>query len=295
MSRQDGRKRAHATGMRQAMVERSKYRLRQIAMASERIVDAHWWLVHHRPCFDQALRSRFMERIGHNLSCCNTTRQKPGPVDGSLFVSIDPSVQSAFTGRRLTFEPCRPLLHRSMALLSYSQVAIPQIEYDSHSSSSYTTPPSCKTMTADPLSSDSYYREPACYFSIPSAGHFSLETPLATPTSEEYNKNISSDPSNPLLARRSSSSLYMSNPGDASRLLQLQTAAAHRPSAEPLQQRASSTSSSNSSSSTSNFGMASPQPCCCRCRRESYGNIFQIGTNRYYCSHCARMTGYSAG
>jgi len=149
-------------------------------------------------------------------------------------------------------------------------------------------------MTADLFSSDSCHREPVCYFSIPPAGHFSLETPLISPTSE-YQHCTPSDPSKPLLARRSSSSWYMSNSCDASRLLQLQTAAAHRPSAEPLHQQATSTSSSNSNSSTSSCSMASPQPCCCRCRRESYGNMFQIGTNRYYCSHCARMTGYSAG
>jgi late competence protein required for DNA uptake (superfamily II DNA/RNA helicase) len=37
--------------------------------------------------------------------------------------------------------------------------------------------------------------------------------------------------------------------------------------------------------------------CCCRCRRESHGHsgMFQFGTNLYYCSHCAKMVGYSAG
>ncbi|KAF2856622.1 hypothetical protein T440DRAFT_473999 [Plenodomus tracheiphilus IPT5] len=150
-------------------------------------------------------------------------------------------------------------------------------------------------MTADLYSPDSLHPEPVCYFSIPPAVHFSLETPLTTPCSE-YQPHTPSDPSNPLLACRPSPPLYMSSPSDASRLLQLQTQAAHRPSAEPLQQRASSTSSTGSNSSTSSNSMASSsQPCCCRCRRESYGNMFQIGTNRYYCSHCAKMTGYSAG
>ncbi|KAH9868298.1 hypothetical protein J1614_007370 [Plenodomus biglobosus] len=149
-------------------------------------------------------------------------------------------------------------------------------------------------MTADLYTPDSFHREPACYFSIPPAAHFSLETPLSTPTSE-YQPHTPSDPSNPLLAFRPSPPLHMSSPSEASSFLQLQTQAAHRPSAEPLQQRASSTSSTSSNSSISSSSMASSQPCCCRCRREGYGNMFQIGTNRYYCSHCAKMTGYSAG
>ncbi|CBX95080.1 hypothetical protein IAQ61_009816 [Plenodomus lingam] len=149
-------------------------------------------------------------------------------------------------------------------------------------------------MTADLYTPDPSHPEPVCYFSIPPAVHFSLETPLATPTSD-YQSYTPSDPCNPLLAFRPSPFSYMSSPPDASRLLQLQTQAAHRPSAEPLQQRASSTSSTSSNSSISSHGMLSCQPCCCRCRREGYGNMFQIGTNRYYCSHCAKMTGYSAG
>lgn len=163
------------------------------------------------------------------------------------------------------------------------------------SPSFYTTTHLPKTMTADLASPDSCHREPSCYFSIPSAGHYSLEIPLTSPASDYQQQQTPSESFNPLLACRALLPLYMSNPCDASRLLQLQTAAAHRPTAEPLQHRASSTSSSGSNSSTSNYSMASSPPCCCRCRRESYGNMFQIGTNRYYCSHCARMTGYSAG
>lgn len=140
------------------------------------------------------------------------------------------------------------------------------------------------------------YLEPACYFSIAPAAHFSLETPSFSPSSE-YSSTTPSDPTNPLLALRPAFLLHMStSPCDASRLMQLQSQAAHRPSAEPLQQhRASSTSSDSSSSSHSNVSMGSQTPCCCRCRRECLGSMYQIGTNRYYCSHCARMTGYSAG
>jgi hypothetical protein len=143
-----------------------------------------------------------------------------------------------------------------------------------------------------------------CYFTyIPSpATHFSVETPL-TPLGA-YTPDISPDPLNPLLAFRQPSLEYLSPPSmDASKLLQLQTAAAHsRPSATPLQQIGimSSTSSSNSSQSS----LQSPSTtiptlswCCARCRRTCYSadHVVQFGTNLFYCSHCASMTGYAVG
>lgn len=138
-------------------------------------------------------------------------------------------------------------------------------------------------------------RQPVCYFSIPVAAthsHYSDETPTpqATP-SPEYCPDTWASPTNPLLAHRS---LPMASPGaDASRLLQLQTQAAHRPSTQPLQ----SPSPSNSDSSMSQRSSIYNPLCCCRCRRESHGHsgMFQFGTNLYYCSHCAKMVGYSAG
>ncbi|EOA81505.1 uncharacterized protein SETTUDRAFT_99308 [Exserohilum turcica Et28A] len=144
---------------------------------------------------------------------------------------------------------------------------------------------------------------PFCYFSIVPAAHFSVETPTQSPVSE-YSACTPSDPTNPLLAYRPVPPSFMSASADASRVLQLQTDAAHRPAADPLQpqHRASSASSdasncsSSSSSSASSSGLSSPATLsCCRCRRECLANMYQIGTNRYYCSHCARMTGYSAG
>ncbi|KAI1667537.1 hypothetical protein L13192_08246 [Pyrenophora tritici-repentis] len=155
---------------------------------------------------------------------------------------------------------------------------------------------------------------PSCYFSIVPATHFSLETPSHSPVSE-YQPHTPSDPTHPLLAFRFPPPMSMSSPHEASRLLQLQTQAAHRPTPEPIQHqqqqqpkhshqqhsqhRASSTSSTSSNSSTSSsssYSMGSPSTlCCCRCRRECVTSMYQIGTNRYYCSHCARMTGYSVG
>ncbi len=155
-------------------------------------------------------------------------------------------------------------------------------------------------MSADPVS---HIDPPTCYFTLPLTtshchSHFSTETPTISPFST-YSPYTCSEPENPLLAVRPDVFLLMSSSSDAARFLQLQTAAAHRPAAEPLQHRDSSTSSSSSSSSSmssqSNTGLSPHSISCCRCRRDCLAGMYQIGTNRYYCSHCARMTGYSAG
>lgn len=156
------------------------------------------------------------------------------------------------------------------------------------------------TMTTDNYNYISHISTPPppdCYFSLPlSSTHFSVETPNSPPL-QDYTPDTYSDPSNPLLAFRDLSlHCQMSPTVDASRLLQLQTAAAHRPAAQPLQ-HSSSTSSTNSDSSM-NSGGSSPSSsmlCCCRCRRESGSGMVQFGTNLYYCNHCAKMTGYCAG
>lgn len=140
---------------------------------------------------------------------------------------------------------------------------------------------------------------PICYFTIPvSTSHYSDETPGLSPLSG-YTSHTYASPTNPLLAHRI---LPMASPGaEASRLLQLQTQAAHRPSTQPLQPTTSpspSNSASSMSSQRSSFSISPSNPlCCCRCRRESHGHsgMFQFGTNLYYCSHCAKMVGYSAG
>ncbi|PVI06609.1 hypothetical protein DM02DRAFT_638647 [Periconia macrospinosa] len=144
---------------------------------------------------------------------------------------------------------------------------------------------------------------PTCYFSLPvinTTAHFSLETPNTSPLSA-YSPDILPDPRNPLLAfRETASDCCMSSHADSSKLLQLQTKAANRPAAQPLQQSSttpSSDSDSSSSSRSSNMGSRafSPVLCCSRCRRESGTGMIQFGTNIYYCTHCARMTGYCAG
>jgi len=135
---------------------------------------------------------------------------------------------------------------------------------------------------------------PICDFSRPAAlAHCSVETPL-TPPFAAYSTEIESHPANPLLAlQRSSLEEHIMASTDASKLLRLQTDAAHRPAAKPLQHSSSTSSSSSSHSSSST---ASPATlCCCRCRRESGSGMIQFATNLYYCNHCARMTGYCAG
>jgi hypothetical protein len=154
-------------------------------------------------------------------------------------------------------------------------------------------------MYADLYAQETLNPTPSCYFSIavhPSS-HFSVETPSLSPLTE-FPKHTCADPTNPLLASRCAPLQSMSSPADASRLLQLQTQAAHRPTAEPVQHRSSvspSNSSDSGQSSRSSSAASPAQLSCCRCRRESLQGMFQFGTNIYYCSHCAKMVGYSAG
>jgi hypothetical protein len=153
------------------------------------------------------------------------------------------------------------------------------------------------------LDSPAYPCSSTCYFSyVPSPStHFSLETPNATPTAA-YSFNTVSDPLNPLLAIRELSPTYqLSSTMDSSKLLQLQTNAAHsRPAAQPVQHRSSiSSSNSNFSDSSVPSGRNSPVPqniCCARCRRTSIGfsGMVKFGVNLFYCNHCATMVGYGA-
>jgi hypothetical protein len=150
------------------------------------------------------------------------------------------------------------------------------------------------TIISDYTSSDPVPSSPTCYFSLPiSLAYYSAETPLTAPSST-YSADTDSDPTYPLLAlRRLSLEDHMPASPDASKLLQLQTAAAHQPTAQPMQH--SSSSSSNSSNSSLGSGRSPLTLCCCRCRRESGLGMIQFATNLYYCSHCAKMTGYCAG
>jgi hypothetical protein len=80
---------------------------------------------------------------------------------------------------------------------------------------------------------------------------------------------------------------------DASKLLQLQTAAAHnltRPQTQSHQHQTSPTSDSASSSET-----ALPQLVyCSRCQRQSFSTDGMVcfAVNSYYCNRCASLVGY---
>lgn len=158
-------------------------------------------------------------------------------------------------------------------------------------------------MISDYYSPDFSHSTPTCYFSIvqpASHHHFSVETPSSTPLSA-YSPEAFSDPTHPLLAFRSPpiSSQPSTSIMDASKFLQLQTAASHsRPTAQPMQHSSSISSNSSSGSSSSSYSPSMmPQACCSRCRRNStsHNGMVKFGTNLYYCSHCASMVGYSAG
>lgn len=157
-----------------------------------------------------------------------------------------------------------------------------------------------------------------CYFSYqppsyntaafsPSSSHFSVETPSWSPSQPAYSTDAVSDPSHPLLARR-----YLSDcnkpPVDNSKLLQLQTAAAHAPSSSHSKPRAMATRPSHSTSISSNSSSSSSSPSyashsapirCSRCHRESTFGSFNptagmvsYGANLYYCTRCADLVGY---
>ncbi|KAF1951698.1 hypothetical protein CC80DRAFT_191812 [Byssothecium circinans] len=146
------------------------------------------------------------------------------------------------------------------------------------------------TVDSEPSSPTSSF----CYFSIPVAPtptHFSVETPSTSPLAA-YSSEIHPESSHPLLAFRSD---YHMPAADASRVLQLQTTAAHRPTPKPLQTNYNNSSRGSSADPSSSGSMSPSTLCCCRCRRESVSGMIQLGTNIYYCSHCARMTGYCAG
>ena len=143
--------------------------------------------------------------------------------------------------------------------------------------------------------------EQTCYFSTShsSSSHIARETTTSYPSPTIF-PETPSDPSNPLLALRepSYSSRLPSWAMDASKLLQLQTAAAYsRPDAQSRQKSTASNSSTGSNnSSSSNLPQSPPVICCARCRRDSAaGEMINIGTNQYYCRHCASMVGYNSG
>ncbi|KAF2501603.1 hypothetical protein BU16DRAFT_522540 [Lophium mytilinum] len=140
-----------------------------------------------------------------------------------------------------------------------------------------------------------------CYFSyVPPSATTSVDSPPLSPSFSLFGYETPSDPSNPLLALRSSPPAPSPPAMDASKLMQLQSSVAHRPRSHPMQPQSSSSSSSSSSS-------GSPPPSelqtfrCSRCHRTSnWGHspqtsgMVSFGTNLYYCNRCASIVGYGS-
>ncbi|KAH7126801.1 hypothetical protein B0J11DRAFT_286632 [Dendryphion nanum] len=128
-----------------------------------------------------------------------------------------------------------------------------------------------------------------CYFSITPSPftHYSVETPIPSPVAY-YSPDTFSDPTNPLLALRRPHAILDPAVMDASKVLQMQTNAAHRDS---------SSSSCSSSGTPPQSESLTMELTCVRCRRTCYGrhNVVKFGTSSYaqvYCRHCAAMVGY---
>ncbi|KAB2580684.1 hypothetical protein BFW01_g6630 [Lasiodiplodia theobromae] len=158
-----------------------------------------------------------------------------------------------------------------------------------------------------------------CYFSFVPASrpensfidHYSTETP--SPALYDLSVQTPSEPSNPLLAARDWPVSFVVSPAamDASKILQLQTAAAYsyqnRPQPQPVQDvldlspissRSGSDASSASSSRTSVSGESPSVQFirCSRCHRTDTAgskNMVGYGINSYYCVRCADIVGYS--
>lgn len=161
-----------------------------------------------------------------------------------------------------------------------------------------------------------------CYFSfIPSsrphtsdyASHFSQETPSPGLYSDDLSVRTPSEPSNPLLAARLPPVNLTGAAMDASKVLQLQTAAAYsyqnRPQPQPVQDVldlspiSSRSGSDTPSASSSRTSVSGDSPTvqfirCSRCHRTDTAgskNMIGYGINSYYCVRCADLVGYNHG
>ena len=142
--------------------------------------------------------------------------------------------------------------------------------------------------------------EPACLLFLlhPS----SLRRPLdrnSSGISSTILLQAASDPRNPLLALRRHLVLSPIQTMDASKLLQLQTAAAYtltRPKPQYIiGTNDTSVRTSSSSDSASSSETALPQiVCCSRCQCQSFSTEGMVcfALNSYYCTRCASLVGY---
>jgi len=134
------------------------------------------------------------------------------------------------------------------------------------------------------------HNQQICYFTYQPADHWSIETPLESP---RLSSDIRPDPSNPFLAARPA--YFQLSPPlhkqhmDVSKLMQFQTAAAHG----SLNNMSSRSSSSDSSRTSSDLGTPVIQDKSCSRCQTTHGSFIAYSLNSYYCTRCAKMTGYT--
>lgn len=164
-----------------------------------------------------------------------------------------------------------------------------------------------------------YHHQQPDYFTvrppIHNDGHFSIETPLASPDCRSTDTSTPATPlpSNPLLASRDPPSATHSPTTSTPTLLQMQTNASHsthRPDPSPVQnvlhttpgKASNSASSSSSSSGSAPRGSSLEMARCSRCQRTpsvdaktGRNNMVEYGLNLWYCTRCAQMVGLGRG
>jgi hypothetical protein len=151
-------------------------------------------------------------------------------------------------------------------------------------------------LTSHPHISSQSQRSEQDYFTFTPAHpshHWSVETPLPSP---DLSAKVVADPQNPLLAARLPLLCTPPQTIEASRLLQLQTMAAHqppRPRPQPHQDvlYISDDAMSSRSSTSSERSTSSTPRVCSRCQTH-YGDFVAYSLNSYYCTRCAKIVGY---
>ncbi|TID21025.1 hypothetical protein E6O75_ATG05790 [Venturia nashicola] len=140
----------------------------------------------------------------------------------------------------------------------------------------------------------SYFDQQSCYFdqqssySNPQSCYSNPQSCYSNQQSRHFNQQ---DPNNPFLAARPAQPQLTSSQRhhmDVSKLMQLQSAAAHGST-----NMSSRSSSSNSTRTSSDMGTPVIQDKSCSRCQTTYGSFIAYSLNSYYCTRCAKMTGYT--
>lgn len=129
-----------------------------------------------------------------------------------------------------------------------------------------------------------------CYFTYQPAEHWSTETPIDSP---RLSLETRPDPNNPFLAARPAQlqpqlDSLPKHHMDVSKLMQFQTAAAYG-----SYNMSSRSSSSDSTRTSSDIGTPVIQDKSCSRCQTTHGSFIAYSLNSYYCTRCAKMTGYT--